>query len=147
LSTVRILVATDADWVLNDIKAAMSEPDTTFIVCRSGKVVATAVELHQPDVAVLDMQIGTMGGVAVTMDMRLDASVGRAPEVPVLILLDRKADVHLARRAGANGWMVKPLDALRIRTAITSVASGGCYAEGLPAAAEAITETPEEVSA
>jgi DNA-binding NarL/FixJ family response regulator len=48
------------------------------------------------------------------------------------MLLDRTADVHLARRSGADGWTIKPLDALRLRKAVAAIAAGGCYAEGIP---------------
>jgi DNA-binding NarL/FixJ family response regulator len=40
-------------------------------------------------------------------------------------LLDRTADVHLARRSGAEGWLIKPLDSLRLRRAARIVAGGG----------------------
>ena len=62
-----------------------------------------------------------MGGMAVTMALRLDESSGALPHVPVLMLLDRFADVHLARRSGADGWMVKPLDPLRLRRAVRAI--------------------------
>jgi DNA-binding response OmpR family regulator len=48
------------------------------------------------------------------------------------MLLDRVADVHLARRSGADGWIIKPLDALRLRKAVNAIVAGGCYAEGIP---------------
>ena len=73
-----------------------------------------------------------MGGMAITMDLRLDQSSGALPKVPVLMLLDRVADVHMARRSGADGWTIKPLDSLRLRKAVTAIADGGCYAEGIP---------------
>ena len=57
------------------------------------------------------------------MNLRLDESAGAIPYVPVLILLDREADVFLARRSGADGWLVKPLDALKIRRAVDAVLS------------------------
>ena len=47
------------------------------------------------------------------------------------MLLDRVADVHLAQRCGADGWLVKPLDPLRLRRAVQAVAAGGTYHEGL----------------
>ena len=83
------------------------------------------------DIGIFDLQIGSMGGMAVTMALRLDASSGAAPDVPVLMLLDRVADVHLARRSGADGWLVKPLDPLRLRRAVKAVLAGGSYTEGL----------------
>ena len=37
------------------------------------------------------------------------------------MLLDRDADVFLARRSGADGWVVKPLDAFSLRRAATAI--------------------------
>ena len=36
---MHVLVATDADWVLADVRAALEEPGTTFVVCRDGRAV------------------------------------------------------------------------------------------------------------
>ena len=127
---VHILLATDAQWVLDEVLAALGSPDTSFTVCRNGRDVPEAIATRTPDVAVLDLQIGSMGAMAVTMDLRLDHSDHRIPNVPVLMLLDRKADVHLARRSGANGWIIKPLDALRLQRAANAVASGESWHDG-----------------
>ena len=43
------------------------------------------------------------------------------------MLLDRRPDVFVARRSGAEGWVVKPLDPIRIRRAVTSLLDGGTY--------------------
>ena len=112
---MHILVATDAQWVLNEVVAALGSPDTSFTVCSNGRDVTAAVTARTPDLAVLDSQIGSMGGFAVTMDLRLDESGGRLPNIPVLLLLDRDADVQLARRSGADQWLIKPLDALSLQ--------------------------------
>ena len=73
---------------------------------------------------VLDLQIGNMGGIATCLHLRHEAGADRLPEVPVLMLLDRDADVFLARRSGADGWLVKPLDAFSLRTAATAILDG-----------------------
>ena len=133
---MHILIATDAQWVVDEVVAAVGSPSTSFQVVTNGRDVARSVADRTPDIAVLDLQVGTMGGMAVTMDLRLDHSSGALPHVPVLMLLDRLADVHMARRSGANGWIIKPLDALRLRRAVTEVAGDGCYAEGIVAVAQ-----------
>jgi len=56
-----------------------------------------------------------MGGIAVAIDLHLEASGGRLPEVPILLLLDREADRFLAKRAAADGELVKPVDAATLR--------------------------------
>lgn len=137
---MHILVATDAQWVLDDVMAALSSPATSFTVVTNGREVVKAVKERMPDLAILDLQVGTMGGMAITMDLRLDHSSGALPHVPVLMLLDRKADIHLARRSGANGWLIKPLNALKLRKAAQEIAAGGCFAEGLDQTAPTITD-------
>ncbi len=84
------------------------------------------------DTVLVDLQIGTMGGMAVCLDLRLEESGGRLPHVAVIMLLDRTADVFLAQRSAADGWLIKPLDAIRLRRAVRTVAAGGLYAEGVP---------------
>lgn len=127
---MHVLVGTDASWVLDEVVAALGSPETSFTVCSDGRHVRAEVARRTPDLAVLDSQFGTMGAMAVAMDLALDHSGRRIPHVPVLILLDRVADVHLARRSGAAGWLVKPLDALRLRRAAQTVAAGGHWHDG-----------------
>ena len=136
---MHILLATDAQWILNEIVAVLGTPSTSFTVVSDGRDVSAAVETHTPDLAILDLQSGSMGAMAVAMNLRLDHSSGNAPMVPVLMLLDRVADVHLARRSGADGWIIKPLDALRLRRAVTMVLDGDVYQEGLPTNADVLT--------
>ena len=114
---MHILIGTDADYVVNEVQAALGGPDVSFTVCRNGRAVTKAVETRHPDLAVLDLQIGSMGAMAVTMGLRLDESSGLLPHVNVLMLLDRRADVHLAKRCGAEEWLIKPIDALTIKRA------------------------------
>jgi DNA-binding response OmpR family regulator len=136
---VHILLATDAQWILNEIVAVLGTPSTSFTVVSDGRDVSDAVKTHTPDLAILDLQSGSMGAMAVAMNLRLDHSSGNAPMVPVLMLLDRVADVHLARRSGSDGWIIKPLDALRLRRAVTMVLDGDVYQEGLPTNADVLT--------
>ena len=118
---MHILVATDADHVLNDVAAALGGPDVSFTVCRNGRDVADVVKQRTPDLVVLDLQVGSMGGMAVTMSLRLDESSGRLPNVKVLMLLDRPADIHLAKRCAADGYLVKPLNPLSLKRAARAI--------------------------
>ena len=130
---MHILIATDADWIVDEVTAALGGPDTNFTVVREGRAVAKVVGEREPDLVVTDLQVGTMGGMAITMSLRLDESAGTLPHVPVVMLLDRTADVYLAQRCDAEAWLVKPLDALRLQRAAQAATSGGTYHEGVPA--------------
>lgn len=118
---MHILVATDADHVVNDVVSALSGPDTSFTICREGRLISDLVAERTPDLVILDLQIGSKGGMAVTMDLRLDESSGRLPTVKVLMLLDRQADVHLARRSAADAYLVKPFTPLALKRAVREV--------------------------
>jgi DNA-binding NarL/FixJ family response regulator len=120
-------VASDAPSVRAEVAATASRPEITIREARSGPAVMASVAESLPDLVVVDMQMGNMGGMAVCLELRLEESYGKLGHIPVLMLLDRRPDVFLARRSGAEGWVVKPLDPLRLRRAITSLLDGGTY--------------------
>ncbi len=122
-----ILIATDSEGLFDELWSVLVDPDTSVRWVRSGPDVRVAMN-HQPaDLAVVDMQIGSMGGVAVALDLHLEADAGRLERRPVLLLLDRRPDVFLARRAGVEGWVIKPLDPIRVRRAAKALLTGGTY--------------------
>ena len=125
-----VLLATDADWIHDEVAAAL-DGDHTLHRVRRGADVVDAVAERQPALVVLDLQIGNMGGMAACMALRLEAGAGRVPDVAVLMLLDRDADIFLARRSDADGWLVKPLDAFRLRRAAKALIDGGDFKEGV----------------
>ena len=84
-----------------------------------------AVTEYTPEVAVLDMQIANMGGIAVAIDLRLEGSAGRLPDVSILLLLDREADRFLAKRADADAELVKPIDPSTLRRTIDRLVGRG----------------------
>ena len=136
------MIATDADWIVAEVTAALGGPDTSFTVVREGRAVSKVVADRVPDLVVADLQVGTMGGMAITMALRLDESAGVLPHVPVVMLLDRAADVYLAQRADAEGWLVKPLDAVRLQRAVRTVLAGESYQEGVPVNLATAEEEP-----
>ena len=122
-----ILIAADAQNVFDEIRSVVEEPDTTVRWVRRGEAVREEINLRPADLVIADMQIGAMGGIAVTMDLKLEADAGRLEACPVLLVLDRRPDVFMARRSGADGWIMKPLDPIRIRTAVAALLSGGTW--------------------
>jgi len=113
--STKILVAADGAWVRDQVRAAFVSPGQEVVEVTRGQDVRDAVGLHKPALAILDLQIGNMGGVAVAIDLHLEAAAGRLPEVPILLLLDREHDRFLAKRAFADAELVKPVDAGTLR--------------------------------
>lgn len=110
-----VLFAADADWVSEEVFSALVDSETYVSRVAGGREIRAALDETQPDLIVLDMQIGSMGGVATCLDLRHDMEAGRVPVVPILLLLDREADEFLAKESGADGWLVKPLNPLQLR--------------------------------
>jgi DNA-binding response OmpR family regulator len=119
-----ILIATDSESVYHEISSVLAGPGTTVRWVRAGQDIRHEIDRQPADLVVLDMQIGTMGGVAVALDLRLETDAGRLERCPVMIVLDRRADVFLARRAGVEGWLLKPLDPIRVRRATAALLDG-----------------------
>ena len=119
-----VLLASDADWLIEEVRSALSDPGTEVTVVRAGADVRNAVSTQSPELVILDLQIGNMGGMATCMDLQLEIGAGRITDVPILMLLDRSADVFLARQAGAQGWLVKPLDSFRLKVASVKLLAG-----------------------
>lgn len=122
-----ILIASDAPWLRDELKGVLAEPGTSVREVTRGAEVVPAVLETTPDLAIIDLQIGKMGGMATCMELRLEEGGGRLPHVKVLMLLDRRADVFLARRSQAEGWVVKPLDPMRLKRAVSALLAGGTF--------------------
>ncbi|TML91403.1 MAG: response regulator [Actinobacteria bacterium] len=122
-----VVIVSDAASVRDEVRSAITDPDATVRELEAGKQLLAAVEERVPDLAVIDLQIGNMGGMAACLDIRLEEGMDRLPHVPVLMLLDRRPDVFLARRSQADGWLVKPLDPLRLRKAMSALLAGDTY--------------------
>jgi DNA-binding response OmpR family regulator len=111
----KVVVAADGKWIRDQVRTALASSDTEVVEVTRGQDVRAAVAEHAPDLVVLDMQIGNMGGVATAIDLHLESDAGRVPDSRILLLLDREADKFLAKRADADAELVKPLDAGTLR--------------------------------
>lgn len=112
---MKVLVASDAEWVRRQVRAAFVGPGQEVVEVTRGQEVRDTFGHEQPDLVVLDMQIGNMGGIACALDLRLEESADRLPRATILLLLDREADRFLASRADADAELVKPVDAGTLR--------------------------------
>jgi DNA-binding response OmpR family regulator len=144
-----VLLASDADWLIEEVRSALSDPGTDVMVVRAGADVRYAVSTQSPELVILDLQIGNMGGMATCMDLQLEIGAGRITNVPILMLLDRSADVYLAQQAGAQGWLVKPLDSFRLKVASVKLLAGEDMRDEIidVSASKSDSVTPEDLVA
>ena len=124
-----VLLATDADWIHDEVDAVLGDEDSRVVRVRTGREVQGAVESLQPALVILDLQIGNMGGVATALALQQSFEATIRVRPPIMLLLDRPSDVFLARRSQAEGWLVKPLDSFRLRKAARALMAGDTYHE------------------
>ncbi len=120
--------------------ATLASDDCEVLRVRKGADVLPVIQAKNPDLVILDLQIGSMGGIATCIAIRQEEGALRLDERAVGLLLDREADVFLAGEAGADGWMVKPLDSLRLRNMAKRLLADEDYFEGVSPAAAARIE-------
>jgi DNA-binding response OmpR family regulator len=102
--------------VRNEVHAALSIGANELIDHDDPATAAVTAKDELVDVAIVDLQVASMGGMAVTRDIR-----DSEHPVPVIILLDREADAFLAGRSGANAWITKPFTTSALRATVADV--------------------------
>jgi DNA-binding NarL/FixJ family response regulator len=123
MSDIRVVVADDHPIVRAGLTALLSSlPGVDVVgVAATGREAVKEVVTTKPDVAVLDLQMPDLDGLAATREI-----VRTAPAVAVLVLtmFDDDDSVFAAMRAGARGYLVKGAEQDEIARAISAVASG-----------------------
>lgn len=122
-----VLIVSDLASLRRELENMIAGPDLLIEEATNGLAAIARVQRGEVDLVVADLQIGAMGGVAITMELRNLESYGAIESLPVLLLVDRRPDVFLARRCGADGFVVKPLDPLRVRAAVRALLRGEEY--------------------
>ncbi len=112
-----VIVVSDDVWVDNDVRASLTDPDTVIHSVADPRTTVAAAAEHLAEVAVIDLQVGSMGGMAVVRALRSAMDSGDIPPLRLVLLLDRSADYFLAHRAGADVAVLKPFTAQELRAA------------------------------
>ena len=105
----------DADWVKNEVRGALALGDWDIEIVEDPRSVTDVIADQAPEAVIVDLQVGSMGGMAVIRAIRQTFENDRPRTV---LLLDRSADDFLARRAGADAGVAKPITAHRLREAL-----------------------------
>jgi DNA-binding response OmpR family regulator len=122
-----VLIASDLASLRLELRTMLEGPELLTEEAANGPDVLTRVKEGGVDLVIADLQIGSMGAMAICLELRHLESYGAAEPVSVLMLLDRRPDVFLARRSGAEGFVVKPLDPQRMRSAVRALLRGESY--------------------
>jgi DNA-binding NarL/FixJ family response regulator len=120
---IRVLVVDDHELVRAGLRGVLAADPAIDVVgeASDGVQAVAAVEVHHPDVVVMDLQMPGMGGIEATRRI-LAARPGTA--VLVLTMFDDDDSVFAALRAGARGYLLKGARRDELRAAVVGVVSG-----------------------
>lgn len=117
-----ILLVADEPWIVNDVRAALDAHGLT--VQADPRAAADTWLDGAHDVVIVDLQVGSMGGMAVTRAVRDAAASAGRPRPVTIVLTDREADAFLAKRAGASAWLRKPFGSFALRDLVEHLCAG-----------------------
>ncbi|NNN19852.1 MAG: response regulator [Acidimicrobiaceae bacterium] len=122
-----IYIVSDSQNLKNSVSSAIAGPGNELVELSSGIELMELLKEENPDLVIVDLQVANMGATAITLDIRLGEKANRIKPTKVLVMLDRRADVFMTRRSGADGFIIKPLDSLKIKRAVNAILKSGSY--------------------
>ena len=123
---IRILLADDHELLLNSLASFLEQSKDLQIVAKTtnGEEAITQASVYLPDVAIIDISMPVMDGIAVTQQIHL-----YCPSTRVLILSfsDSSANIWRALEAGAQGYIVKESVIEDLLPAIQALSQGKSF--------------------
>ncbi len=139
---IRVLVAEDMRVLRDTLVALLNLEDGVEVVAEVdvGDQIVPAVLEHQPDVALLDIDLPGMDGLTAAAELH-----EQAPACRILILTGLGTPAHLRRAVAVHvaGFTVKDAPAEDLVTAVRQIAAGGTvFDSNLAVAALGAVENP-----
>ncbi len=143
---IRILLADDHPLTRAGIAEFLKrEPSLDLIAeAEDGQAAWDAIQQLSPDVALLDIRMPVLDGVAVAQKVKNE---GLPTAIIMLTSYDAQQYVIASLRAGARGFVLKTVSPKELTNAINTVSKGGLYLD--PEVAASIAEDdfiPEQLS-
>ena len=117
---VRVLLVDDDALVRSGLQMMLAGAERIDVVGEAddGRGVLSAVDLHRPDVVLMDIRMPQLDGIAATRLLRSQ------PDPPAVVVLTTFDTDELALRAGAAGFLLKDTPPAEIVRAIELVHAG-----------------------
>ncbi len=138
------MIAEDQTMVRQALAALLElEPDIHVVAeAASGDEAVAMARKHQPDVAVLDIEMPGPSGIEVARQLK---ALGFPGKIVIVTTFGRPGYLRTAMAAGASGFLLKDAPAAQLAAAIRRVAAGERVVDSALAAA-ALTEGESPLS-
>jgi DNA-binding NarL/FixJ family response regulator len=123
---IRVLLADDEAMIRAGVRAIVQSDPKIEVVAEAadGREAVELVLSHRPDVALLDIRMPRMDGLAATAELRRVA-----PDTKIIILTTFGEDSYISQALGdgAAGFLLKAGDPRELISGVHAVADGGAY--------------------
>ena len=127
-SPIRVVLADDHQVFRHGVKSLIADTGEVVVVAsvETGSAAYRAIVEHEPDVAILDINMPEMNGVAVVRNLLKLRSRTRAI---MLSVYESRVYVDQSFEAGARGYVLKRSAFQHIASAVRAVHEGGIYVD------------------
>jgi DNA-binding NarL/FixJ family response regulator len=124
---IRVLLVDDQPLARAGLRVILCEEEGFRVVgeCADGDEVLQAVQLHHPELVVMDVRMPRMNGAEATL--RLRERLAEPPPVLILTTFQDEEVLSSALRAGASGFLLKDAPGEEILRAARRLAAGDAY--------------------
>lgn len=123
---IRVLLADDEAMIRAGVKAILAADPGIEVVAEAanGREAIEQARAHRPDVALVDIRMPQLDGLAAAAEMRR-----AAPDTAIVMLTTFGEDDYIARALGegASGFLLKSGDPRELIAGVHAVAAGAAY--------------------
>lgn len=116
----QVLIVDDSQTVRHEIAQALREAGFDTLEAADGEAGLALAREHEIALIILDVNMPRMNGLQMLEQLRLDWATAH---VPVVILTTEAEEpmIERARKAGAKGWLIKPVTTAHIVSTVVAV--------------------------
>ncbi|MBV9027420.1 MAG: response regulator transcription factor [Candidatus Eremiobacteraeota bacterium] len=121
---VRVVIVEDHALTRAGLRTSLQSAYDVVAEAADGLLGWEAIQAERPEVAVIDIGIPALDGIALTQRVRAELP---ATHVVIVTMIDLEEEVLAALAAGADAYCLKNSDPQRIVEAVRIAADGGAY--------------------
>ena len=124
----RILIVDDEPFNRQVLEIMLARPGYVILTAATGEQAIAMIGTHEPDIILLDVMLPGIEGYQVVGRIKADPATAKIPVIMVTALDDRRAK-ELARLAGAEDFLSKPVDRAELEVRVRNLLRLKAYSD------------------